>query len=118
MSATLDENERKINEYIARKSRIVSGREFEGNGKILVFNSSKVNPNVTGKFGPVIEYTIKEPESGIERIVNAGAISMITGIQTRLKEKPPGTDVPLLIKRTGTGTDTKYVVEHATSIKQ
>jgi hypothetical protein len=46
--------------YIARKSRIVTAKEFDGNGKILVFNKSKVNPNANGKFGPVIEYTVKE----------------------------------------------------------
>lgn len=115
MSVSIEENERKINDYIAHKSRIVSGKEFEGNGKVLVFNSSKVNPNAIGKYGPVIEYTVKEPTSGIERIVNAGAVSMITGLQSRLKEKPPGTDVPLLIKRTGAGTDTKYLVEHASN---
>jgi hypothetical protein len=108
----LSENERKINEYIARKSRFVSAREFEGNGKVLVFNSAKVNPNANGKFGPVIEYTVKEL-SGIERIVNASAVSLISGLQSRLKEKPTGTDVPLLVKKTGIGTDTKYVIEHA-----
>jgi hypothetical protein len=96
----------------------VTAKEYEGNGKVLVFNSNKVNPNAQGKFGPVIEYTVKEPSSGIERIVNASAVSLISGIQSRLKEKPQGTDVPLLIKKTGVGTDTKYVVEHATSTQQ
>jgi hypothetical protein len=90
----------------------VSAREFEGSGKVLVFNSANVNPNANGKFGPVIEYTVKEL-SGIERIVNASAVSLISGLQSRLKEKPAGTDVPLLVKKTGIGTDTKYVIEHA-----
>ena len=96
----ISENERKIDDYIARKSRIVTAKEFEGNGKVLVFNSNKVNPNATGKFGPVIEYTVREL-SGIERIVNASAVSLIRGIQDRLKEKPQGTDVRLLVKKTG-----------------
>jgi hypothetical protein len=112
-SIDITENERKINEYIARKSRFVSSREFEGNGKVFLFNSAKVNPNAVGKFGPVIEYTVKEQGSGIERVVNASAITLISGLQTRLKEKPPATNVPLLIKKTGVGTDTKYIVEHA-----
>lgn len=110
----MSENERRINDYIARKSRIVTAKEFEGNGKVLTFNSSKVNPNASGKFGPVIEYTVKEL-SGIERILNASAVSLITGIQNRLKEKALGTDMTLLVKKTGSGTETRYVVEHATS---
>jgi hypothetical protein len=84
--SNVDENERKINDYIARKSRVVTAKEFEGNGKVLLFNSSRVNPNAIGKFGPVIEYTVKELSSGIERIVNASAVSLISGLQSRLKE--------------------------------
>jgi hypothetical protein len=106
-----DENERKINEYIARKSRIVTAREFEGNGKTLILNSSRVTPDKPGKFGPVIEYVVKEL-SGIERVVNASAVSLISGLQDRLKEKPAGTDVKLLIKKSGVGTETRYTVEH------
>jgi hypothetical protein len=108
----LTENERKINDYIARKSRIVTTKEFEGNGKVLVFNSNRVNPNANGKFGPVIEYTVKEL-SGVERVVNASAVSLISGLQSRLKEKSPGIDVKLLVRKTGVGTDTRYNVEHA-----
>jgi hypothetical protein len=110
---TMEESERQIDEYLARKSRYVSGKEYEGNGKVLIFNSAKVKPNAQGKFGAVIEYTVREPNSGVERIVPASAVSLITGVRTRLRDKPPGTDVPLSIKRTGTGPETKYVVDHA-----
>jgi hypothetical protein len=75
----------------------------DDNGKTIIFNSNR------------IEYTVKEPNSGIERVVNASAATLIRGLQQRLKERPSGTDVPLLIKKTGTGTDTKYVVEHAST---
>lgn len=102
-----------IEEYLARKSRFVSSKEFEGNGKTLLFNSNRINPNTQGKFGLVIEYTVKEPNSGIERVVNASAATLIRGLQHRLKERPSGTDVPLIITKTGTGTDTRYAVEHA-----
>ena len=92
-----------IEEYLARKSRFVSSKEFEGNGKTVIFNSNKINPNAQGKFGPVIEYTIKEPSSGMVRVVNASAATLIRGLQQRLRERPSGTDVPLLIKKTGSG---------------
>ena len=108
-----DENERQIDEYIARKSRFVSAKEYEGNGKVLIFNSKKVTPNAQGKFGPVIEYTVREPNNSIERTVNASAITLIRALRERLREKPSGTDVPLLVKKTGVGTDTKYVVDYA-----
>lgn len=104
-----------IEEYLARKSRFVSSKEFEGEGKTLIFNSNRINPNAQGKFGRVIEYTVKEPASGIERVVNASAATLVRGLQQRLKEKPAGTDVALHIKKSGTGTDTKYVVEHYAS---
>jgi len=112
--SNVDENERKINDYIARKSRVVTAKEFEGNGKVLMFNSNRVKPDHPGKFGPVVQYIVKEP-SGIEREVNASAVSLISGLQSRLKEKPPGTDVSLIVKKTGLGTDTRYVIEHATN---
>jgi len=51
--------------------------------------------------------------SGIERAINASAISLINGIQARLKERPAGTDVKLLIRKSGNGTDTRYTVDHA-----
>lgn len=108
-----DDIEREIDNYIALKSRIVASKEFEGGGKVLIFNSKNVVPNKPGKYGTVIEYTVKELRSGIERIVNASAVSLINGLRTRLREKPIGTDVPLLIKKSGTGTDTRYIVEHA-----
>jgi hypothetical protein len=112
MSNTESENERLISEYIAQKSRFVGAKEYEGSGKILIFNSTKVKPNHPGKYGNVVQYIVKEP-SGIEREVNAGAVSLITGIQGKLREKPSGTDVKLNIKKTGVGLDTRYVVEHA-----
>ena len=107
-----DENEREIDEYIARKSKFVAAREFEGEGKVLMFNSAKVTPNKPGKYGPVVEYIVKEL-SGIERIVNASAITLVNGLRVRLKERPRGTDVKLHIKKTGVGMDVKYSVEHA-----
>jgi hypothetical protein len=110
--SNVDENERKINDYIARKSRVVTAKEFEGNGKVLVFNSNRVKPDHPGKFGPIVQYIVKEL-SGIEREVNASAVSLITGIQSRLKERPSGTDVKLLVKKSGVGTDARYITEHA-----
>jgi hypothetical protein len=107
--------EAQIEEFLTRKSRIVSTKEYEDNGKTLIFNSSRINPDAKGKFGSVIDYTVKEPSSGIERVASTSAITLIRGLQNGLKEKLPGTDVPLLIKKSGEGTQTKYVVEHARS---
>jgi hypothetical protein len=105
------ESEQLVDDYLARKSRFVPAREFEGSGKILLFNSEKVKLNKEGKFGPVIEYTVREVGSGIERVVNASAVTLISGLRARLREKPSGIDVPLLIKRSDVGTDTKYVAK-------
>ena len=91
-----------------------TAREFEGEGKVLIFNSAKVTPNKPGKFGPVVEYIVKEL-SGVERVVNGSAISLVNGLQMRLREKPKRTDVPLHVKKTGTGMDVKYIIEHASN---
>jgi hypothetical protein len=111
--AEINETERLVDDYLARKSKFVSAKEFEGNGKVLLFNSKQVTFNEKGKFGPVVEYAVKEVGSGIERIVNASATTLIRGLRARLSEHPAGNDIPLLVKRYGTGMDTKYVVEHA-----
>lgn len=92
----------------------MSAKEFDGNGKVLIFNSNKVKPDHPGKFGTVVQNIVKEL-SGIEREVNASAVSLITGIQSKLKEKPQGTDIQLLVKKSGAGTDTRYIVEHASN---
>jgi hypothetical protein len=111
-SMNVNESEQLVDDYLARKSRFVSAKEYEGNGKVLIFNSKKVRFNEEGKYGPVLEYTVKEVGSGIERIVNASATTLIRGLRARLSEHPAGNDIPLLVKRYGTGMDTKYVVEH------
>ena len=107
-----DEKERELDEYIARKSKIVSAREFEGEGKVLIFNTEKCTPNKQGKFGPVVEYVVKSVPAGIERIVNASAITLITEVRDRLKERPKGTDVKLRVNKSGSGMDVKYKAEH------
>ena len=111
MSIEDQEKERKIQEYIAKKSKFVGSREFEGNGKILIFNSNgeKLNPN--GKFGEVMEYEVKEL-SGVTRTVTAGAVSLLIGIRTKLRDKPKGSDVKLHVRKTGAGTQ-PYIVEYA-----
>ena len=47
--SNIDDDEHKFNEYIARKSKFVNSREFEGNDKVLIFNSSKKKHNPNGK---------------------------------------------------------------------
>ena len=109
----ISDSERIVDDFIAQKERFVPAREFEEEGKTLVFNSAKVRVNKEGKFGSVLEYTVKEVGSGIERIVTAQAKTLVKGLRQKLRERQTGTDVPLHVKRTGEGTKTVYVVEHA-----
>ena len=66
-----EEASRKIDEFIAENSKFVSAKEFEGEGK--VFEILKVEPGAKGKFGPVVQFLVKEPNSTRERIWNASS---------------------------------------------
>lgn len=46
-----NERRRKLKLFKANKRKFVSAKEYESNGKILVFNSNRCNPDARGKFG-------------------------------------------------------------------
>jgi hypothetical protein len=106
------ERSQKLDRFRATKSKLVRASEYDNpQGKVLVFNSKKSIPDFQGKFGQVVQYTVYDPELGIERIVNASALSYVDAVEAKLKERPFGTDVKLRIKKTGIGSDTRYTAE-------
>ena len=108
-SYTEDERRRRLAKFRASKSKLVSAKEYDNpTGKVLVFNSSKCNPEYQGKFGSVVQYTVYDPELGMERIVNASALSYVDAVEEILARMPSGTDVKIKIKKTGTGSETRY----------
>ena len=111
-SYTEDERKRRLAKFIASKSKLVSAKEYDNPaGKMLVFNSSKCNPDYQGKFGSVVQYTVYDPELGMERIVNASALSYVNAVEEILAQKPSGTDVKIKVKKTGSASDTRYTAE-------
>ena len=102
-----EEASRKIDEFIAENSKFVSAKEFEGEGK--VFEILKVDPGAKGKFGPVVQFLVKEPNSTTERIWNASSTGALLAVNTLLKK---GVKVQR-IRKTGLGSDTKYFAEAA-----
>jgi len=108
-----EEYSRKMDRFRAAKSKLVRANEYDGSsGKVLVFNRRKSIPDFQGKFGQVVQYTVYDPEFGIERTVNASALSYVDAVEARLKERPFGVDVKLRIKKTGIGSDTRYSADH------
>jgi hypothetical protein len=106
------ERANKMDRFRASKSKFVRATEYDSpQGKVLVFNSKKCNPDFQGKFGQVVQYTVYDPDMGSERIVNASALSYVDAVETKLKERPFGQDVRLRIKKTGVGSDTRYNAE-------
>ena len=101
------EASRKISEFIAENSKFVSAKEFEGAGK--VFEILKVDPGAKGKFGPVVQFLVKEPNSTAERIWNASSTGALLAVNALLKK---GVKVQRIWK-TGLGSDTKYFAEAA-----
>jgi hypothetical protein len=109
---TEDERKRKLDRFRAAKSKLVSAKEYDNpTGKILVFNSNKCVPDFQGKFGSVVQYTVYDPELGMERTVNASALSYVNAVEEILAKKPSGTDVKIRLKKTGSGSDTRYTGE-------
>jgi hypothetical protein len=102
-----EEASKKIDEFIAENSKFVSAKEFEGEGK--VFEILKVEPGAKGKFGPVVQFLVKEPNSTRERIWNASSTGALLAVNTLLKK---GVKVQR-IRKTGLGSDTKYFAEAA-----
>jgi hypothetical protein len=47
----------------------------------------------------------------MERTVNASALSYVNSVEEILGQRPSGTDVKLRIKKSGTGSDTRYTAE-------
>lgn len=113
-SSAQDERNRKLNKLRAERSRIVRTQEYDNpSGKVLVFNAAKSDPEHTGRFGKVCKYVVHDPEYNTERTVLASAMSYVYAVETLLSQKPFGQDVRIRVKRTGTGSDTRYPAEVA-----
>lgn len=109
-----DERIRKLNKLRAEKSKIVRTQEYDNPaGKVLVFNAAKSDPEFAGRFGKVCKYVVHDPEYNTERTVMASAMSYVDAVETVLSQKPFGQDVRIRVKRTGTGSDTRYSAEAA-----
>jgi hypothetical protein len=106
-----EERKRKLDRFRAAKSKLVRASEYTEAGKVLVFNKRKSIADFPGKFGSVMQYTVYDPDLGVERIVNASALSYVDAVEAKLAEKPAGTDVKLRIKKTGNGSDARYGAE-------
>ena len=102
-----EERRKKIREFIAKKSKFVTSKEFEGECKVFQFYSNKTDPDAQGKFGAVVQYVVTEPNSTAERIWNASAIGAIRAVENKIDEGK----TLLKIRKTGSGSDTKYFAD-------
>ena len=74
-----------------------------------MFEILKVEPGVKGRFSPVIQFLVKEPNSTTERIWNASSTGALLAVNALLKK---GVKVQRIWK-TGLGSDSKYFAEAA-----
>lgn len=102
---------KKIDEFIARKKKFVSAKEFEGKGKVFNFNLDKINYDFESKFGKCVQYILNEPNSTIERTWNASSIKA----NDTLKPLLDAGKTLLRIWTTGSGFAVEY---HAEEVKQ
>lgn len=109
------EEERRYRQYMAQISKYVDSTEFEGQGKVLTFNTAKRewddSSNYAKKYGARYVWTVIE-ESRIERLLGSTAKTLIRGIDRKMAGKVKGTDVKLHIWKSGPGTQ-PYKVEYA-----
>jgi hypothetical protein len=96
---------RKVREFIATKSKFVSSKEFEGEGKVMEILD--VDPDAQGKYGPVVQYKVREPNINAERIWNCASIGALKAVHDKLEQ---GINM-MRIRKTGSGSDTKYFAE-------
>jgi hypothetical protein len=68
---------------------------------VVIAPADKINHTFlsSGKFGSVPQYTVYDVELGMERFVNASALSYLDAVEEKLGQKPSGTDVKLRIKK-------------------
>lgn len=102
LSSEAEARFRKIKEVMAEKSKFISPEEFAGAGKIL--DILDVDPEAKGKYGPVVQFKVKEPKSNRERIWNVSSIRALRAINPLLEK---GKRL-IHVWTTGTGTDKLY----------
>ena len=99
---------RKVRDFIATKSKFVSSKEFEDEGKVVEILDA--DPDAQGKYGPVVQFKVREPKSTAERIWNCASIGALRAVQDKLEQ---GINM-MRIRKTGSGSDTKYFADYAT----
>jgi hypothetical protein len=61
----------------------------------------------------IIKVRVNQGPGKFQNILNSWKARGLTDVVDFFGEKPKGTDVKLLVKKSGTGMDTRYTVEHA-----
>lgn len=96
---------KRVKEIMAEKSKFINAEEFAGAGKII--DVRDMEPDATSKYGPVVQFAIREPKTNRERLWSCGSVRALRVV------------IPLYeagkrmmhVWTTGTGKDKLYYAE-------
>lgn len=96
---------KRVKEIMAEKSKFINTEEFAGAGKII--DVRDMEPDATSKYGPVVQFAIREPKTNRERLWSCGSVRALRVV------------IPLYeagkrmmhVWTTGTGKDKLYYAE-------
>jgi hypothetical protein len=112
LSSEAEARFRRIKEVMAEKSKYIKPDEFAGAGKII--DILDVDPDAISKYGPVVQFAVKEPKTNRDRIWPCTSIRALTAINPLLEK---GKRL-IHVWTTGTGTDKMYYAEAVSGGRQ
>jgi hypothetical protein len=98
---------KKVKDVMAQKSKFINAGEFAGKGRTLEILD--VDPEVKGKFGPVVQLKVRDPKSNMEKIWNCSSVRALRAVIPLLEK-----GITLIhVWTTGTGMHTMYNAKDA-----
>jgi hypothetical protein len=94
-----------VKQVMAEKSKFIRPEEFEGVGKVL--DILNVDTEANGKYGPSVQFAVKEPKSNRERIWNCSSFRALKAVEPLLEIG----NTLLRVWTTGIGTEKLYHAE-------
>ena len=83
LSAEAQARYKKVQDFKAEKSKFIRSEEFEGDGKIIEILD--IDTKAEGKYGPTIQFAVREPKSNRNRIWDCSSIRAVKAIDPLLE---------------------------------
>jgi hypothetical protein len=105
LSAEAQARYKKVQDFKAEKSKFIRSEEFEGDGKIIEILD--IDTKAEGKYGPTIQFAVRDPKSNRNRIWDCSSIRAAKAIDPLLEIG----ESLIRVWTTGVGTEKLYHAE-------